>query len=193
MRTLDDAYGHLLRARGLPTELEGLPRHVPADWSATLAGKLDLLNMSDNPARLRSPSEFNGVRVIPSESEAKLDSFKRKITRLEIACSGGPFSGLVDTGARSKSGSTVDLFGESFHVGFAAPAGKSGARAAHRAVPIRLGLREQLSKGTSRVLDRNSAMCWFAHDDKALYFSATVKTTSMRRPRRTGSPARPIA
>ncbi len=175
VRTLDEAYGHLY-ARVLPTDLKEL-RAGSRRWSATLAGKLDLLNMSDNPAEAAVTfKNSDGVRIVPSESEAQLDSFKRKVTRLEIACSGGPFSGLVDTGATVKSGSTVDLFGESFHVAFAAPAGKSGARAAHRAVPIRLGLREQLAKGTSRVLDRNSAMCWFAHDAKALYFVATVKS-----------------
>jgi len=133
--------------------------------------------MSDNPAEAAVTfKNSNGVRVVPSESVAKLDSFKRKVTRLEIACSGGPFSGLVDTGAKVKSGSVVDLVGRSFHVAFAAPAGKSGARAACRGVPIRLGLREQLAKGTRRVLDRNSATCWFAHDDKALYFAASVKS-----------------
>jgi len=57
----------------------------------------------------------------------------------------------------------------------APPAAKAGAKAARHAVPILLGLREQLSKGTSRVLDGHRAVCRFAHDDKALYFSAEVK------------------
>jgi len=69
----------------------------------------------------------------------------------------------------------VDLFGRSFYAGFAAPAGKFGVRGARRAVPILLGTREQLAKGTSRVLDGHRAICRFAHDDKALYFSAEVK------------------
>ena len=174
VRTLDEAYGHLF-ARVLPTELKEL-RATSRRWSATLAGKLDLLNMSDNPAEAAvSFRDSKGVRVIPSDSAAKLDAFKRRATRLEIVCAGGPFSGLVDTGATVKSGSSVDLFGKSFYVSFAAPAGKAGARAAHRAIPILLGLREQLSKGTSRLLDRHRAVCRFAHDDKALYFSAEVK------------------
>ncbi|MGO8705837.1 MAG: aldo/keto reductase [Candidatus Brocadiia bacterium] len=174
VRTLDEAYGHLF-ARVVPTDLTKL-RAGSRKWSATLAGKLDVLNMSDNPAEAAVTfKDSNGVRIVPSESAAKLDSFKRKVVRLEIACCGGPFSGLVETGAAVKSASTVDLFGKCFHVAFAAPAGKSGARAAH-GVPIRLGLREQLAKGTSRVLERNSATCRFAHDDKALYFSAAVKS-----------------
>jgi hypothetical protein len=175
VRTLDEAYGHLF-ARVLPTELKEL-RATSRRWSAALAGKLDLLNMSDNPTEAAvSFRDSPGVRVIPSESAAKLDSFKRKATRLEIACRGGPFSGLVDTGATVKSGSQVDLFGKSFYLAFAAPAGKSGARAAHRAVPILLGRREQLSKGATRLLGRNRAICRFAHDGKALYFSAEVKS-----------------
>jgi ferredoxin len=174
VRTLDEAYGHLF-ARVLPTELKAL-RATSRGWSATFAGKLDLLNMSDNPAEAAVCfKDSKRVRVIPSETRAKLDAFKRKSTRLEIACAGGKFSGCVDTGATVKSASSVDLFGGSFCVGFAASAGKSGARAAHRAVPILLGLREQLSKGISRLLDRHRAVGRFAHDDKALYFSAEVK------------------
>jgi predicted aldo/keto reductase-like oxidoreductase len=174
VRTLDEAYGHLF-ARVFPTEVQKL-RATSRRWSATLAGKLDLINMSDNPAEAAvSFKDSKEVRVIPSENAVKLDAFKRKATRLEIACAGGPYSGLVDTGAAVKSAGAVDLFGKSFFVGFAAPAGKSGARAARRAVPILLGLKEQLSKGTSRLLDRHGAVCRFAHDDKALYLSAEVK------------------
>jgi hypothetical protein len=190
VRTLDEAYGHLF-ARVLPTELKSV-RATSGGWAATLAGKLDLVNMSDNPTEAEARfKDSKGVRVIPSESAAKLDAFERKAARLEIACAGERFSGRVDTGATVKSGSAVDLFGKSFYVAFAVSAGKSGARAARRAVPILVGRPEQLSKGRCRLLARHRAVCRFAHDDKALYFSAEVKddlhapASKARRPGRT--------
>ena len=174
VRALDEAYGHVF-ARVTPTRLKELCARSRG-WSATIAAKLDLLNMSDNPAEVTASFKDSGsVRVIPPDSAVKLDGFDRRIGRLEILCSGGQFSGLVDTGATVKAGGAVDLFGGSFHAGFAAPAGKSGARAAQRAVPILLGDKEQLSKGTSRVFDSHRAVCRFAHDDRALYLSAEVK------------------